>query len=241
VWLTHLTHLTLSLSLSLSLAVSRDSASNSFSLDSCNHRFCIDCWEGHLSTQINNGNSASLKCPHLNCQSLVTDYAVQKLVATDTYRKYRTFIMQSFVDDNEHVKWCPAPNCGNAITSAMVDGLTVSCKCGYRFCFRCNEQAHLPASCEQMKLWFVKCRDESETKHWIAANTKECPKCLLPTEKNGGCMYINTYSLVVTISLTLTLTLTLTLSLTLTLTHSNSNSHSNSHSNSNSNSNSLSL
>jgi len=165
-------------------------AASSFALDSCAHYFCLSCWQQHLATQINNGNSAGLKCPHLHCHSLVLDTAVQRLVDDATYRKYRTFIMQSFVDDNENVKWCPAPGCGNAITAAMVDGLTVTCKCGYRFCFRCNEQAHLPASCEQMKLWFVKCRDESETKHWIAANTKECPKCVLPTEKNGGCNHM---------------------------------------------------
>ena len=48
----------------------------------------------------------------------------------------------------------------------------------------------MPATCEQMRQWKRKCEDESETNNWIAANTKDCPKCNLPTEKNGGCNHM---------------------------------------------------
>ena len=37
------------------------------------------------------------------------------------------------------------------------------------------------------KQWKQKCQDDSETKHWLTANTKPCPKCGKPVEKNGGC------------------------------------------------------
>jgi len=37
------------------------------------------------------------------------------------------------------------------------------------------------------ELWIKKCRDESETVNWITVNTKPCPKCHKPVEKNGGC------------------------------------------------------
>ena len=33
----------------------------------------------------------------------------------------------------------------------------------------------------------MKCQDDSETKNWLTANTKPCPKCGKPVEKNGGC------------------------------------------------------
>ena len=56
----------------------------------------------------------------------------------------------------------------------------------YRFCFKCKEEAHQPATCEEIKQWQEKCKDGSETDNWIAANTQSCPKCDLPTEKNGG-------------------------------------------------------
>jgi len=37
------------------------------------------------------------------------------------------------------------------------------------------------------KMWLKKSRDDSETAHWMTANTKGCPKCGKPVEKNGGC------------------------------------------------------
>ena len=35
--------------------------------------------------------------------------------------------------------------------------------------------------------WKQKIQDDSETCNWLAANTKPCPKCGKPVEKNGGC------------------------------------------------------
>lgn len=35
--------------------------------------------------------------------------------------------------------------------------------------------------------WKQKCQDDSETRHWLTANTKPCPKCGKPVEKSGGC------------------------------------------------------
>ena len=37
------------------------------------------------------------------------------------------------------------------------------------------------------RLWREKCHDDSETKNWLTAHTKPCPKCGKPVEKNGGC------------------------------------------------------
>lgn len=39
-------------------------------------------------------------------------------------------------------------------------------------------------------MWKRKCSDESETSHWLGANTKDCPKCRVAVEKNGGCMHM---------------------------------------------------
>ena len=38
--------------------------------------------------------------------------------------------------------------------------------------------------------WIRKCDDDSETSNWIAANTKECPKCHVTIEKDGGCNHM---------------------------------------------------
>jgi ariadne-1 len=38
--------------------------------------------------------------------------------------------------------------------------------------------------------WIIKNSAESENLNWILANTKSCPKCKRPIEKNQGCMHM---------------------------------------------------
>jgi ariadne-1 len=38
--------------------------------------------------------------------------------------------------------------------------------------------------------WKQKSKDESENVNWLIANTKKCPNCRAPIEKNGGCMHM---------------------------------------------------
>ena len=74
-------------------------------------------------------------------------------------------MLNSYVDSNPHMKWCPRPGCGCSISLrqqvrdskvpaealASAGPLTVRCKCGYAFCWHCGEQSHEPASCEQVR------------------------------------------------------------------------------------------
>lgn len=58
------------------------------------------------------------------------------------------------------------------------------------WCFGCRTDAHLPVSCELVQKWELKNRDEGGDATWIRVNTKLCPKCSNPIEKNGGCMHM---------------------------------------------------
>jgi len=156
----------------------------------CRHRFCNDCWSSYLKVKITEGEVARINCPALNCKYTVPDKIVQKLVDKEIYEKYIRFVTKTFVEDNAHITWCPAPRCGNAITADMLDGTTVKCRCGFSFCFSCHNEAHAPASCDQVKLWLKKCNDDSETGHWLGANTRDCPRCTVLVEKNGGCNHM---------------------------------------------------
>jgi ariadne-1 len=44
--------------------------------------------------------------------------------------------------------------------------------------------------CDTVSKWIVKNSAESENLNWILANTKPCPKCKRPIEKNQGCMHM---------------------------------------------------
>lgn len=157
----------------------------------CLHRFCNQCWTTYLTMKITEGEAARIKCPHMKCNLIVDEETIKKLVDHEVYDKFIRFVTKSFVEDSDgRVKWCPAPGCGNAVTSEMIKGMTVKCSCGHRFCFSCHREAHAPATCDQVKLWEKKCRDDSETLHWRYANTKDCPRCETPVEKNGGCNHM---------------------------------------------------
>ncbi|GFP95785.1 probable E3 ubiquitin-protein ligase ari8 [Phtheirospermum japonicum] len=54
----------------------------------------------------------------------------------------------------------------------------------------CVEEAHRPVDCGTVSKWILKNSAESENMNWILANSKPCPKCKRPIEKNQGCMHI---------------------------------------------------
>jgi len=76
----------------------------------------------------------------------------------------------------------------------------------HRFCFSCGAKGgHWPASCSMMESWKDQIRKETGTqddddspedfndvahKLWIKANTRSCPKCNVPIEKNEGCNHL---------------------------------------------------
>jgi len=63
-------------------------------------------------------------------------------------------------------------------------------KCEGETCFSCGLSYHYPATCDQVKKWEEKSKDDSETKNWLEANTKPCPKCNTLIEKNSGCNHM---------------------------------------------------
>lgn len=82
---------------------------------------------------------------------------------TCSFERLQQQVLRSYVDSNPHIKWCPRPGCGCSISladqlskknisaaSVEAGSLTVTCACGHAFCWNCLEEAHEPASCEQV-------------------------------------------------------------------------------------------
>jgi ariadne-1 len=119
---------------------------------------------------------------------------VRSLLAPPGLAKYDEFAMRSFVEDNRAMSWCTGANCDAAvqclIDRAPDEPLDVLCACTTTFCFNCKEEAHRPVACDTVRRWITKNSAESENLNWILANTKPCPKCHRPIEKNQGCMHM---------------------------------------------------
>ena len=159
----------------------------------CGHLFCTACWAEYLTTKIvQDGVSLSIQCPSGDCRVLADDATVLRLLEDSGghAEKYQLLITNSLVTCNRLMRWCPAPDCGNAVRASQAAMQPVRCRCGHAFCFACGEDWHYPVGCEGLRMWIKKCEDDSETANWISANTKDCPKCKVPIEKNGGCNHM---------------------------------------------------
>ncbi|KAK4664853.1 uncharacterized protein QC763_508220 [Podospora pseudopauciseta] len=163
----------------------------------CGHRFCVDCYRHYLGQKIREeGEAARIQCPAEGCNIIIDARSLDLLVTAELTERYHKLLNRTYVEDKETLKWCPAPDCQNAIECGIKKKdltrivPTVACSCSHRFCFGCILNDHQPAPCELVKKWLKKCADDSETANWISANTKECPKCNSTIEKNGGCNHM---------------------------------------------------
>lgn len=158
----------------------------------CGHEFCRNCWCQYLTVKImDEGMGQTISCAAHGCDILVDDATVMNLITEPRVRlKYQQIITNSFVDCNRHIRWCPQPDCGHVVKVRYCETQPVTCRCGHTFCFTCGEMWHDPVQCKVLKMWIKKCDDDSETSNWLAANTKECPRCQTTIEKDGGCNHM---------------------------------------------------
>ncbi|BBN09086.1 ariadne-1 [Marchantia polymorpha subsp. ruderalis] len=178
-------------------AFSFATACNMKAAPACGHFFCDSCWTGYIHTAISDGPGClTLRCADPSCGCAIGEDMVHALVASpDERRKYTRFLLRSFVEDNRRAKWCPAPGCEYAVLG-LAPGAPgagdVQCKCSFRFCWHCSEEAHRPVDCDTVGKWLgdLKVNGESENINWILANSQLCPKCKRPIEKNQGCMHM---------------------------------------------------
>ncbi|KAF5806589.1 putative transcription factor C2H2 family [Helianthus annuus] len=154
----------------------------------CGHCFCNNCWTEHFLVKINEGQSRRISCMAHKCNVVCDEGKIRINVGEkdpDLAEKFDRYILESYIEDNKRVKWCPSvPHCGYAIRVEYDEFCEVECACGVQFCFSCSSEAHSPCSCKMLELWNQKTKDGMD---WIKINTKNCPKCHKTVEKHGGC------------------------------------------------------
>ncbi|XP_042456536.1 probable E3 ubiquitin-protein ligase ARI8 isoform X2 [Zingiber officinale] len=158
----------------------------------CGHPFCGTCWRGYVGTSISDGPGClMLRCPDPSCGAAVGQDMIDLLASHEDKEKYSRYLLRSYIEDNRKTKWCPAPGCEFAVEYVIGSGIyDICCNCSYGFCWNCTEEAHRPVDCDTVAKWILKNSAESENMNWILANSKPCPKCKRPIEKNQGCMHI---------------------------------------------------
>ncbi|KAL3288406.1 hypothetical protein HHI36_002854 [Cryptolaemus montrouzieri] len=185
---------------------------------SCKHCFCKNCWESYLTTKIQDGDAHHILCPAYQCHILVPVEFIEKLVSPDMARRYLQFDIKAFVESNKSIKWCPIPGCGRAVRLPEAEQMTrrnfskiipitshaVDCGNSHFFCWECLGEAHAPCGCSQWQEWLSKIKEvkpeelkascsgteDAANCLWLVTNSKPCPNCKSPIQKNEGCNHI---------------------------------------------------
>ncbi|EDW08363.1 potential E3 ubiquitin-protein ligase ariadne-2 [Drosophila mojavensis] len=162
----------------------------------CGHSFCKDCWTIYFETQIFQGISIQIGCMAQQCNVRVPEDLVLTLVTRPVMRdKYQQFAFKDYVKSHPQLRFCPGPNCQIIVQSSEICAKRAICKvCHTGFCFKCGMDYHAPTDCQIIRKWLTKCADDSETANYISAHTKDCPKCHICIEKNGGCNHMQCFN-----------------------------------------------
>ncbi|OEL18291.1 putative E3 ubiquitin-protein ligase ARI7 [Dichanthelium oligosanthes] len=162
----------------------------------CSHYYCDGCWRGYIHAAVGDGSLClSLRCPDPACSAAVVRNLVDAVADGEDKDRYARFALRSYVEDSGGgIRWCPAPGCTRAVeflgSAGDGDATDVFCDCRNGFCWSCGEEAHRPVSCGTVRAWLAQNISEAETTNWILTNTKDCPSCRRPIEKNQGCNHM---------------------------------------------------
>lgn len=187
---------------------------------SCKHSFCKICWKSYLTTKIQDGDAHNILCPAYQCHILVPIELIEKLVTPDMARRYLQFDIKAFVESNKSIKWCPIAGCGRAVRLPEAEQIgssrtannklvpitshAVDCGNAHFFCWECLGEAHAPCGCKQWQEWHVKIKEvkpeelkascsgteDAANCLWLVTNSKPCPNCKSPIQKNEGCNHM---------------------------------------------------
>ncbi|EGT37389.1 hypothetical protein CAEBREN_20651 [Caenorhabditis brenneri] len=154
----------------------------------CQHMACLNCWSKYLATKITS-NQCLLRCMEFGCGMLISNEILGKFIFSSKLKvAHWGLLKDSYINSDSSLAWCNK-KCGMAVRRSNCD--TVTCSCGSKFCFLCNSDAHHPATCRQFQLWKEqRSNPDGMALSWILSNTRECPRCFVPIEKNGGCNHM---------------------------------------------------
>uniref|UniRef100_A0A3B4Z4G7 RBR-type E3 ubiquitin transferase n=1 Tax=Seriola lalandi dorsalis TaxID=1841481 RepID=A0A3B4Z4G7_SERLL len=158
----------------------------------CQHSFCKACWEQHCTVLVKDGMGVGISCMAQDCSlQMPEDFVLPLLPGEELKDKYRRYLFRDYVESHFQLQLCPGADCPIVIKVQEPRARRVQCsRCSEVFCFKCRQMYHAPTDCATIRKWLTKCADDSETANYISAHTKDCPKCNICIEKNGGCNHM---------------------------------------------------
>jgi hypothetical protein len=184
------------------------------------HGSCINCWKIFLKIKIIENGDGCLPCLQFKCGEILDIQWAPVLLNNQEFVNRFLMQRQRHAIDLTGLKYCPIENCGllvyfpsrnNIIKHTVPQSLF--CANGHSFCLECMQEAHSPCTCEHFQNWKKQIFEETKNTNfndaglgsgdgkvasgddianalWVAANTKRCPRCSTPIEKDEGCNHM---------------------------------------------------
>ena len=155
------------------------------------HGFCRRCWHEYFNVTCQDAlqQGINLTCPVPDCQVCVSPILMRSIDPEFAVR-WETSVFEKFLAANESLSACRKENCsGVAMLLSGDPARCVTCfVCQTAYCFQCGSERHHPASCGAYRKWTQQIVNDSS--FWVRMNSKPCPRCSVPIEKNTGCNHM---------------------------------------------------
>jgi len=167
----------------------------------CDHFLCKTWYYYYLLTAVKSGPQCiRTTCPINKWNDLISPSIFKTVLSAQEHKMYDKFFLTYFVDCMKSIKWCPSPGCSKAVFYPEITAVDVFCTWGKAFWFYWEQDAHTPVECYYLQMFMDKLREGEQdgltttNDLWVKVNSKNCPKCKVPIEKNSGCMHMTCYS-----------------------------------------------
>jgi hypothetical protein len=157
---------------------------------SCGHAYCRDCFYHSLDSVAQHLPFACLgdsgECNHV--------FGIRELIRLLPYARFEKALQDVFEaylhTHTQEFCHCPTPDCPS-IYRPSDDGTILTClKCLNRTCTSCHVHEHTGITCANWQHFHADGGLLALQQYCLDNDVRNCPKCLVPIEKNGGCMHL---------------------------------------------------
>lgn len=158
---------------------------------SCGHRCCNDCLNRMIDLSLKEKTSEHIKCPIPNCKKGICMEDLKLITKNDNKKivEFNDIFTKEWLAKQGNVKYCKTPNCPYSFINDEDEAFKVTCPhCNQAYCAKCLKDHSMSMGCDVTGK--TKEQLEKDNEDWIKKNTKNCPNCKKPIQRNGGCLYI---------------------------------------------------